>query len=121
MNNEELKERTKKFALRCIRLARALSDDHLEQHIRIQLMTLSTSCAINVRASSLTRKRNDINEKLHKALEEIDGCCFWIECIITEALKRETKVKPLLAEALGLRNSIFNSLNENSKGKNSIT
>ena len=58
-----------------------------------------------------------MDEKLTAALEAIDGCCFWIECIITEGMKREGKVNPLLAEGLDLRNSIFNQLMKSENGK----
>jgi four helix bundle protein len=118
MNNEELKERTKKFAFRCIRLATSLSDNKVEQYIRMQLVELSTSSAVNIRAAFLSDKNIVITDKLSKALEEIDGCCFWIECIITEAIKREGKVNPLLAEALELRNGLFQLLNNT--GKNEV-
>ena len=117
MNNEELKERTKKFAFRCVKLAMALSDNKIEQHIRMQLVELSTSCAVNIRAAFLSEKNIVITDKLSKALEEIDGCCFWIECIITEAIKREGKVNPLLSEALELRNGLFQLLNNTEKNE----
>jgi four helix bundle protein len=115
MNDEELKERFKKFAFRCIRLAKALSDNKIEQYIHMQLVALSTSCAINLRAACLLEKKTDKIIKLSKALEELDGCCFWIECIITEALKKQEKVDPLLSEALELRNCLYQLVNNSGK------
>ena len=115
MNSEELKERAKKIAFRCIRLAKALSENRIEEYIQMQLIGLSTSCAINIRAAFLSKNKTIETTKLSKALEEIDGCCFWLECIITEALKREGKVNPLLAEALELRNGLFQLLNNKVK------
>ena len=106
MDHEELNKRTQKFTLRCLRLAYALQDSKIEQHMRSQLITLATACALNTRAAGLAEKRADQVTKLRIALEAIDGCCFWIECIISEALKKQEKVTPLLAEALELRGSI---------------
>jgi four helix bundle protein len=111
MNNDELKERTKKFALRCIRLAYALQENKIEQHIRTQLVHLATSCAISIRSAGLAEKPNDQLARYRSALEEIDSCCFWIECIIAQALKKKGKVDPLLAEALELRSSISQIIN----------
>jgi four helix bundle protein len=111
MDNEELIERTKKFALRCMRLAFALQESKIEQYIRTQLVDLSASCALNMRSARLAEKRIDQMAKYRTALEAIDGCCFWIECIISEAFKKQEKVNPLLAEALELQGSIGQYIN----------
>jgi four helix bundle protein len=118
MNDEELKDRVKKFAFRCIRLAKALSENKLEQYIRMQLVAMATSCAINVRTAFLSGKQSEQSIQLIKALEELDGCCFWIECIITEALKKQEKVNPLLSEALELRNDLYQRVHNSKKKSN---
>lgn len=43
MKNEELKNRTKEFAHRCVKLAMALPDTYLGNHIKGQLIRCSTS------------------------------------------------------------------------------
>jgi four helix bundle protein len=49
--SEELKERTKEFAHRCVKLAMALPKTPLGNHIRGQLIRCSTSVASNYRAA----------------------------------------------------------------------
>ena len=48
MNREELTERTKKFAHRCVKLAMALPDTALGRHIQGQVIRCSTSVAANL-------------------------------------------------------------------------
>jgi four helix bundle protein len=59
MNDQELKSRTKKFAHRCVKLALALPNTYLGNHIKGQLIRASTSVAANYRATCL------LNQKLH--------------------------------------------------------
>jgi hypothetical protein len=115
LNDQELLDRFKKFALRCLRLAKALSEGKIEHYIQMQLVTLSTSCAINMRVAFLVEKKPENMIRLNRALEEIEGCCFWIECIIIEAIKKQEKVTPLLDEALELRDCLLRMVSNSGK------
>ena len=98
MNSEELKNRTKRFAHRCVKLSMALPDTYLGNHIRGQLIRCSTSVASNYRATCLAQSRASFISKLSIVLEETDESYFWLEFIIDENLLERKLVEPLLEE-----------------------
>jgi four helix bundle protein len=108
MSSEELIERTKKFAHRCVKLAMAMLDTALGKHIRGQLIRCSTSVASNYRATCLSQSKASFVAKISIVLEEADESAFWLEFIIDENLLKENLVKPLLQEA-GELTAIFAS------------
>ena len=99
MDKEQLKERTKTFAHRCVKLALALPKNILGNHIRGQLIRCSTSVAANYRAACIAQSKASFISKLSVVIEEIDEACFWMEFIIDELLLKKAKVGPLLEEA----------------------
>ncbi len=99
MNREELTERAKKFAHRCVKLATALPDTKLGRHIGGQLIRCSTSVAANYRATCLSQSNASFVAKLSIVLEEVDEAAFWLEFIIDEKLLKKSLVEPLLQEA----------------------
>ena len=98
MNREELKQRTKQFAHRCVKLALALPQGSLGNHVRGQLIRCSTSVASNYRAACIAQSRAGFVSKLSIVIEEVDESCFWLEFIIDEKLLSEKRVVPLLNE-----------------------
>jgi len=99
VKNEELKNRTKEFAHRCVKLALELSNGQLGKHIASQLIRCSTSVAENYRASCMAQSKASFISKLSIVLEEVDESCFWLEFIIDEQLMKKNLVTPLLNEA----------------------
>jgi four helix bundle protein len=99
MKGDELKIRTKKFAHRCVKLAMALSNTPLGNHIRGQLIRCSTSVAANYRAACIAQSKTNFISKLSIVIEEADESYFWLEFIIDENLLKIHLVKPLLKEA----------------------
>ena len=99
MDREELIERTKDFAHRCVKLATALPDTVLGRHIRGQVIRCSTSVAANYRATCLSQSKPSFTAKLSIVLEETDETAFWLEFIIDEKLMKKNLVEPLLREA----------------------
>jgi len=96
---KDLKERTKEFAHRCVKLAMALPDTVLGRHIRSQLIRCSTSVAANYRATCLAQSKASFVSKLSIVLEETDESYFWLEFIIDEKLLKRNTVEPLLKES----------------------
>jgi four helix bundle protein len=99
VNPEELKQRTKQFAYRCVKLALALPDTPLGRHIRGQLIRCSTSVASNYRAACIAQSKAHFTAKLSIVTEEADESAFWLQFIIDESLLEEPRVTPLLNEA----------------------
>jgi four helix bundle protein len=99
LKSEELKRRTKEFAHRCVKLAIALPNTQLGNHLRGQLIRCSTSVASNYRAAGIAQSKASFISKLSIVIEEADESYFWLEFIIDENLLKNHLVEPLLKEA----------------------
>lgn len=117
MKNENLKEQTKEFAHRCVKLALALPDTPLGRHIRGQLIRCSTSVAANYRAACLGQSKAIFIAKLSIVLEECDESCFWLEFIIEENLLKISLVEPLFKEGQELKAIFIVSLKTSKKNR----
>lgn len=91
MDSIELKNRTKEFAHRCIKLSLSLPKSTLEQHINKQLIRCSTSVAANYRAVCVAHSKASFASKMSIVVEEVDESAFWLEMIIDEKLIKFNK------------------------------
>ena len=120
MNDEDLKLRTKEFAHRCVKLALALPNNYLANHIKGQLIRASTSVAANYRAACIAQTKASFIAKLSIVIEEADESAFWLEFIIDENLLVKERVQPLFIEAKELTAIFVKSritADKNRKGK----
>lgn len=99
MDERELKQRTKEFALRAIRLVRALPKAGEGKVIGNQLLRSASSVGANYRAACRARSKAEFSAKLGIVEEEADESAFWLELIIESSLMAEERVGPLLQEA----------------------
>lgn len=99
MDADELKKRTKVFALRISKLAAALPSTIEGKTIKGQLVRAGTSVGANYRAACRGRSRAEFIAKIGVVEEEADESAFWLELIIEGAFLKEDRVKPLLEEA----------------------
>ena len=99
MDKTELKNRTKKFAHRCVKVAVSLPDSKLGNHLQGQLIRCSTSVAANYRAACVAQSSKSFVAKLSIVIEEADESLFWLEFIIDEELISKDKLESLLREA----------------------
>ncbi|MFH0892643.1 MAG: four helix bundle protein [Candidatus Falkowbacteria bacterium] len=102
MRNNDLKDRTKQFALRILKLANALPNTDENGVIRKQIMRCGTSVASNYRASCRAKSKLDFIAKLSIVEEEADESAFWMEIIVERKLLKKSLVEPLLHEAYEL-------------------
>jgi four helix bundle protein len=98
MNENELKQRTKNFALRVIKLVNALPNNMAGRAIGNQLIRAGTSVAANYRAACRGRSKAEFIAKLGTVGEEADESCLWMELIIESGLIEEKLVTSLLKE-----------------------
>jgi four helix bundle protein len=115
MNPDDLKDRIKDFAHRCVKLALAFPQTALGKHIKGQLIRCSTSAAANYRAVCLAQSKPHFVSKLSIVIEECDESCFWMEFIIDEQLLKKQRVLPLLQEGRELT-SMFISSRKTARG-----
>ena len=91
MTTDELKARTKQFALRVIRLVDALPTDVKGRAIANQIIRSATSVAANYRAACHTRSRAEFVAKIGVVEEEADETTFWLELIIDSGIRSSRK------------------------------
>lgn len=127
MKPEELKKRTKQFALRILKLVAALPKTLAGKTIGGQLARAGTSVGANYRAACRARSKLEFIAKIGIVEEEADESAFWMELIIESELLKLHLVQPLLDEANELakimsssRKSASESLKTKSNGKSSI-
>ena len=99
MTEDDLKKRTKAFALRVLKLVAALPKTIAGRTIGNQLARLGTSVAANYRAACRARSKVEFVSKLGIVEEEADESALWLELIIEGELMNRTLVEPLWNEA----------------------
>jgi four helix bundle protein len=99
MNTQELKNRTKAFALRVMNLVEALPKSTKGRAIANQLIRSGTSVAANYRAACRARSKAEFISKIGTVEEEADESALWMELIIEDKLLPEKKVRNLHTEA----------------------
>lgn len=99
MNENELKQRTKTFALRIVKLVEALPKTTAGRTIGNQLMRSGTSVGANYRAACRGRLKSEFIAKLGIFEEEADESAFWMELVAEGGLMKESLVNELFKEA----------------------
>jgi len=99
MKSDELKVRTKQFALRVIRLSESIPTTTSGIVIAKQLIRCATSVGANYRAACRGRSKAEFVSKLQIVIEEADECCYWMELLIESKLMPENRLSSLLDEA----------------------
>ncbi|MFA5134149.1 MAG: four helix bundle protein [Patescibacteria group bacterium] len=115
MNKNDLKERTKLYALRIIKLVHALPKRIDGRAIGNQLIRSGTSVAANYRAVCRARSRAEFIARLGVVIEEADESAFWLELIIESKILNKNLVEPLLKETNELVAIMVSSSNSASK------
>src|SRR5205823_7819288 len=88
MKSEQMRQRTKEFAKRVIRLCRKMPRTEESRLIRNQLFRSGTAVGANYRATCRGRSKADFISKLGIVLEEADESLYWMEIIAeTEIMK----------------------------------
>ena len=111
MDKIELKERTKQFGLRIMKLVDGLPQTTSGWAIGKQLVQSGTSLGANYRAACQGRSRVDFIAKLGIVIEEADECVYWLELVMDGGLLPPAMVQPLHKEAEELTAIFVASLN----------
>jgi len=99
MTPDELKARTKKFAVQVITFAKAIPRDSINDEIASQLTDAATSSAAHYRAVCRAKSRADFINKLSGAIEEVDESALWLEILSEAGICASSKTTPLWREA----------------------
>lgn len=96
---QDLKQRTKVFALNVIRYCRTLPRGDEFTIIRRQLIRSATSVAANYRSAQRAKSKADFVSKLGTAEEEADESLLWLEFLADLATHPNSQLSQLQTEA----------------------
>jgi len=96
---EELRARTKQFALRVIKLFRSLPKTDEARILGKQVLRAGTSVAANYRALCRARSKAEFIAKMGIVIEEADETVFWLELLVESGIVSPSRMENLLAEA----------------------
>ena len=99
MNNENLKQRTRKFALDVIKLVEALPNDRVSNVLGNQLLRSGTSVAANYRSATRAKSPADFIAMMGIVEEESDESFLWMDLLEASGRLQSAKAQALTKEA----------------------
>ena len=96
---EQLRQRTKNFANRIVKLFRALPHTTEAEVMGKQLLRAGTSVGASYRAACRGRSRAEFASKLGIVVEEADETIYWLELLSDNSVVPPRKLEELLREA----------------------
>ena len=117
MNSEDLKKRTKNFALNIIKVVENFSKNTTGFVIGKQIVKSATSIGANYRSACRAKSKADFIAKISIVEEEADETLYWLELAGECGLIDENNLKDLLKEANELV-AIFTSTRKTAKSNN---
>ncbi len=116
---QDLRTRTKSFALRIIRLYAALPKTTEAQVLGKQMLRSGTSVGAHYREANRAKSDADFVNKMEGGLQELDETAYWLELLIESEIMTEKRLKPLYDETEELI-AIFVTIVKNVKGKDNV-
>lgn len=110
MTQEEMKARTKEFALRVLKVVQSLPPNLVTDSIGKQLLRSGTSVGANYRASCRAKSIPDFIHKLSIVEEEADESIYWMELLVEAQLVKENLLKNLMDEGNQIVSIVVSSI-----------
>ena len=95
----DLRDRTKKFALRIIRLSSSLPSGREVDVIGKQIIRSGTSVGAQFREAYRAKSKADYISKIKGSIQELDETQYWLELLIESKIIEEKLLLPLIQEA----------------------
>ena len=114
MNKEELKNRTKAFAVHVIKFIESQPDSRSFRILSNQLIRSATSIGANYRSACKGKSTADFINKIIIVEEEADESIYWLELMEESGLGNNTTVAYLKKEANELT-AIFTAIGKTAK------
>lgn len=99
MTRNELRDRTKKYAVRVVKMVSALPKGREIDVLGKQLLRSGTSVGANYRAACRAKSTADFINKLKIVEEECDESLFWMEVMTEADLVKPNRMKEIMAES----------------------
>ncbi len=112
----DLKERTKAYARRVIRMYVALPKETVAQVLGKQALRSGTSVGANYREADRARSKPEFIAKMGDCLKELAETEYWLELLVDENMVRPAKMSALLDETRQLT-AIFTTIINKSRGR----
>jgi four helix bundle protein len=111
---ERLRQGTRDFAVRIIKLSRALPNKSPIRSIAEQLLRAGTSVGAHYAESCRSKSKADFINKICGAMQELEETIFWIHIVENTNLVEAKRLAPLKNEMTELM-SIFVTMVKNSR------
>jgi four helix bundle protein len=111
----DLRERTKSFALRIIKMFASLPKTDEARVIGRQVLRSGTSVGANYREAQRGRSKAEFVAKIGDCLKELDESAYWLELLVDSGLVDAGKLSSLRDECDQLL-AIFTSISKKAKG-----
>lgn len=98
-HQEDLKDRTKAFSLRVVRLYMSLPKHGAGQMMGMQLLRAATSIGAQYREAIRSRSRAEFLSKLQCCLQEAEESSYWMELLADAGILARKRLTPLMGEA----------------------
>lgn len=95
---QDLKVRTRQFALRIIRLYTSLPKTTEAQVLGRQILNSGTSVGAQYREAQRAKSDADFISKVEGSLQELDETAYWLELLRDSGMLSAEKLNPLLKE-----------------------
>ena len=99
MDREELKRRTKAFAVRIVKMAEVLPRTRAADIIARQILRSATSVGVNYRAACRSRSHKEFTARIGVVEEEADETLYWLEILVEAGIMPDAKLVDLIQEA----------------------
>jgi four helix bundle protein len=96
---EDLKTRTKAYALRIIRLYTKLPQTFVAQTIGKQVLRSGTSVGAQYREGMRSRSNAEIISKLESSLQELEETVYWLELLVESETVKAGTLNNLIQES----------------------
>ena len=96
---EEMKRRTRQFALAIIRLSLSLPRSMVSQVLGRQVLGSGTSVGAHYREACRAKSKADFVSKIEGALQELDETLYWLELLQEVYVEKHHQAQTLMTEA----------------------
>lgn len=117
---QDLRKRTKDFALRIIRLYSSLPKSTVAQVMGKQILRSGTSVGAHYREAYRSRSDAEFISKIEGGLQELEETVYWMELLIESDTVPATKLNSLMQEASELTAIFVSSVKSAKQRKNQV-
>ena len=114
---QDLKVRTKMFALRIIRLFKSLPNSVESQIIGKQILRSGTSVGAQYREATRARSTAEFISKIESSMQELEETMYWLELLVESEIFKQEKLQDLQNEAEQLMAILVTSVKTAKKNK----